>query len=52
MPNGIYIYVFSLTVLLLAVIIDKGRTALFRIAKVGSLVSRLSTSINKLYNEP
>lgn len=52
MPNGIYIYVFSLTVLLLAVIIDKGRDALFRILRVDSLVQRLSTGINKLYNEP
>ena len=52
MPNGIYIYVFSITVLLLAVIIDKGRIILFEKLKIEELTTKLSTHINKLYNEP
>lgn len=51
MPNGIYIYVFSITVLLLAIIIDKGRCVLFKRLKIEEITTKLSTHINKLYNE-
>lgn len=52
MPNGIYIYVFSMAVLMLAVIIDKGKCILFKKLKIEEITTKLSTHINKLYNEP
>ncbi len=51
MPNTLYLYLFAFTVLILSVIIDKGRTALFKVCKIDNLTNKLSQRLNKLYTE-
>ena len=50
MPNGIYLYLFCIAIFLLSVIIDKGRALLFEKVGVNSLITKLSSRINKAYN--
>ena len=50
MPNGIYLYLFCIAILLLSVIIDKGRALLFEKVGINSFITKLSSRINKVYN--
>lgn len=49
MPNDIYLYLYCIAILLLSVIIDKGRALLFNLSKIDYLIKIQSERINRLY---
>lgn len=49
MPVMLYLYLFSILVIVLSAIIDKGRIVLFKYIGVEKLTNNISTRLNKLY---
>ena len=50
-PTMLYLYLFSVLVIVLSAIIDKGRIIIFKYLGVDSLINRISSRLNKLYEE-
>ncbi len=51
MPEMLYLYLFSVMVIMLSAIIDKGRIVLFRYIGIEKLTNNISARLNKLYEE-
>lgn len=51
MPTMLYLYLFSVLIIVLSAIIDKGRIIIFKYLGVNSLINSISTHLNNLYKE-
>lgn len=49
MPNTLYLYLFSIAVIILCVFIDKGRILLFKYTGIDHLTSKIAYRLNRLY---
>ena len=48
-PDMLYLYLFGIAVILISVIIDKGRIVLFKYLGVDYLTNKIASRLNKLY---